>query len=170
MTIINPMRNNPTRHMLLRIYLSVLVLLTALGCGQKTDHALVNRLNDAAYSYHYRNIDSTNIYAVKALVEAEAENYADGRAEALNNLAFVNIAKMQYAIADSLLNEVAAATDNQIELLVGNVQRMRLCQRRSDSKNFYHYREKANTCMDRISEDENLFSPRQMRRAVYARS
>ena len=170
MTIINPMRNNPTSHMLLRIYLSALVLLTALGCGQKTDHALVNRLNDAAYSYHYRNIDSTNIYAVKALVEAEAENYADGRAEALNNLAFVNIAKMQYAIADSLLNEVAAATDNQIELLVGNVQRMRLCQRRSDSKNFYHYREKANTCMDRISEDENLFSPRQMRRAVYARS
>lgn len=162
--------HNPMRSMLQRIFLSIIFVCVALGCTQKADHALADRLNDISYSYHYRNLDSTRHYALKALAEAEAFGYADGRAEALNNLAFASIAKMHYDVADSLLNEMAAATDNQIELLVGNVQQMRLCQRRSDSKNFYHFRERAKACMDRIREDEHLFSPRQKRRAVYARS
>ena len=144
------------------------VSLVALSCGPVSDHGAVDRLNDAAYSYHFRSLDSTYSFASRAL--SLSSGYPDGSAEALNNLAFVSMAHMRYADASSLLDRVLGATDNQIELLVANVQLMRLCQRRSDNKNFYHYRQQAISCMRRIDEDRNLLSDRQRRRLVYARS
>ena len=153
---------------ILRLALFLCVAAIAAGCGGKSRQTQVDALNDIAYGYHYRNLDSTRAYAARAL--ALAPDYPDGRAEALNNLAFVSIARMNYVQADSMLGEVLNATDNQIELLVSNVQMMRLCQRRSDSKNFYHYRQQAVSCMERLREDESLFSQRQLRRLVYARS
>lgn len=155
-------------HLLFGPALLLLVLLAFSGCRHNGAVSDVDTLNDIAYSCHYRNLDSTESYASRAL--ALADGYPDGRAEALNNLAFVSISRMDYLRADSLLGEVAQATDNQIELLVGNVQQMRLCQRRSDSKNFYLFRQKAVSCMNRIREDEAMFSPRQQKRLVYARS
>ena len=77
---------------------------------------------------------------------------------------------MNYAKADTMLNEVLQNTDNQLELLVANVQLMRLCQRRSENKNFYHYTQQAQECMRRLQEDENLLDARQQRRLVYAKS
>lgn len=70
------------------------------------------------------------------MILAENIGYDDGKAEALNNLAFVSIAKMDYDKAYDLLNQVASTTDNTIELLVAKVQLMRLCQRQSENKNF----------------------------------
>ena len=49
----------------------------------------VDELNDKAYALHYRNLDSVRIYAAKAY--GLAENYDAGKAEALNNLAFVDL-------------------------------------------------------------------------------
>ena len=138
------------------------------ACSKETNRAEINRLNDSAYSYHYRNLDSTFFYASKAL--SLSSSYPDGRAEALNNLAFVHIAKMNYVKAETLLKEVLNRTDNQLELLVADVQLMRLSQRKSDNKNFYHYTQQAEGCMKRLLEDKNLLDVRQQRRLVYAQS
>ena len=72
----------------------LLILITILlsACNRPDRHA-VDKLNSLSYAYHYRNIDSTEAYAQRA-VELAA-GYGAGRAEALNNLAFVHIVRME---------------------------------------------------------------------------
>ncbi len=57
------------------------------ACSSQSDRGEVDRLNDISYSFHYRNIDSTRLYAEKAL--ALSGGYSCGRAEAFNNLAYI---------------------------------------------------------------------------------
>ena len=115
------------------------------------DRQAVDRLNSQSYAYHYRNIDSTEAFARRAY--ELSEGYQTGRAEALNNLAFVHIVKMEYDEAERLLNEVVETTDNQYQLLIAYVQQMRLCQRRSKNREFHEYRELADHALSRIRED-----------------
>ena len=140
-------------------------LLSACQSEHKTQ---VDRLNDISYSYHYRNLDSTKHYAEKAL--NLSQNYDNGHAEALNNLAFVSIARMHYDSAYKLLNTTLKTTDNQIELLVADVQFMRLCQRQSRNKDFYIYRESAIHRLRRIKEEQSTLTLRQQKRLTYAKS
>ena len=65
-----------------------------LSACSRTDRQAVDKLNEQSYAYHYRNIDSTESYARRAA--KLAEGYHAGRAEALNNLAFVHIVRMEY--------------------------------------------------------------------------
>lgn len=145
--------------------MAVLGLLLLSSC-QPSDKAAVDKLNDDSYAFHYVNIDSTEYYARQAL--KLSASYADGSAEALNNLAFVSIIRMNYTEAERQLNEATTLTDNQIELLVCYVQQMRLCQRRSHNKEFYDYRERAITCMKRINEERETLTGRQLLRLLYA--
>ena len=101
----------------------------------------VDAYNTASYRQHYKNLDSTYYYAKKAF--ELSSDYEDGRAEAINNLAFVHISRMDYAEARRMLDSVYVCTDNQIELLIAYIQQMRLCQRESRNKDFYDYQEKA---------------------------
>lgn len=140
-------------------------LLSACQSEYKTQ---VDRLNDISYSYHYRNLDSTKHYAEKALILSQ--NYNNGHAEALNNLAFVSIVRMHYDNAYKLLNTTLKTTDNQIELLVADVQFMRLCQRQSRNKDFYIYRESAIHRLRRIKEEQSTLTIRQQKRLTYAKS
>ena len=140
-------------------------LLSACQSKHKTQ---VDRLNDISYSYHYRNLDSTKHYAEKAL--NLSQNYDNGHAEALNNLAFVSIVRMHYDNAYKLLNTTLKTTDNQIELLVADVQFMRLCQRQSRNKDFYIYRESAIHRLRRIKEEQSTLTLRQQKRLTYAKS
>lgn len=140
-------------------------LLSACQSEHKTQ---VDRLNDIPYSYHYRNLDSTKHYAEKAL--NLSQNYDNGHAEALNNLAFVSIVRMHYDNAYKLLNTTLKTTDNQIELLVADVQFMRLCQRQSRNKDFYIYRESAIHRLRRIKEEQSTLTLRQQKRLTYAKS
>lgn len=140
-------------------------LLSACQSEHKTQ---VDRLNDISYSYHYRNLDSTKHYAEKAL--NLSQNYDNGHAEALNNLAFVSIVRMHYDNAYKLLNTTLKTTDNQIELLVADVQFMRLCQRQSRNKDFYIYRESAIHRLRRIKEEQSTLTLRQQKRLTYAKS
>ena len=140
-------------------------LLSACQSEYKTQ---VDRLNDISYSYHYRNLDSTKHYAEKAL--NLSQNYDNGHAEALNNLAFVSIVRMHYDNAYKLLNTTLKTTDNQIELLVADVQFMRLCQRQSRNKDFYIYRESAIHRLRRIKEEQSTLTIRQQKRLTYAKS
>ena len=128
----------------------------------------MDKLNSLSYTYHYRDIDSTEYYAKQAL--QASLSYDDGRAEALNGLAFVAMVRMDYHRADSLLVEAARQTDNQLELLVTYVQQMRLCQRRSKNREFYEYREKAVQAQKRINEERNQLTSRQLSRLRYAES
>ena len=73
--------------------------------------------------------------------------------EALNNLAFVSMMRMNYDEAKQQLDEAASSTDNQIELLIADIQQMRLCQRRSANREFYDYREQAAQRLKRINEE-----------------
>ena len=155
-------------HTLLTLLPLAVAALLSVACSDTGNRAEVDRLNDVSYSYHYRNLDSTRAYAKRAL--ELSQNYDDGRAEALNNLAFVEIARMNYARAFTILTSIPEQTDNQIEQLVSDVQLMRLCQRRSENKNFYHYLQHAQDCLKRIHEDEGLLDERQRARLIYARS
>ena len=142
-----------------------LILLILSACTSK-NHDSADELNDLAYAYHYRSLDSTRVYAERAY-EASSD-YADGRAEAMNHLAFVSIAKMDYDRAKRQLDSVS--TDNLIERLVADVQWMRLCQRESENKLFYDYRERAKRHLKRIGEERSRLSEHQLRRFVYAES
>lgn len=97
------------------------------------------------------------------------EGYDDGKAEALNNMAFVSIARMRYANASKLLLEASSA-DNQVELLISDILNMRLCQRQSHNKDFYVYQERALERMSRIQEEIDLLTARQKFRFRYAKS
>ena len=140
------------------------------------DRKAVDKLNEQSYSFHYRNIDSTEVYARKALTFLDScahqaliySDYDAGRAEALNNLAHVYITKMEYKQAYSLLDSIGEITDSQVELLVADVQRMRLCQRESHNKDFYDYHESALRRIRRISEDLHLLTSHEKARMDYA--
>jgi signal transduction histidine kinase len=147
--------------------LAVLGLFLFSAC-QPSDKAAVDKLNTLSYAYHYRNIDSTALYARQAL--GLSSDYGSGRAEALANLAFISLVSMNYAEADSLLDEAIALTDNQVELLVCYVQQMRLCQRRSENRQFYEWREQAVSALKRINEERSQLSEHQRKRLAYAES
>ncbi len=145
----------------------VVALLCFSACSP-SHKAEVDRLNSLSYAYHYRSLDSTRVFAERAL--RLSADYASGRAEAHNNLAFVAMAKMDYASARKYLDEVERNSDNQIEILIAHVQNMRLCQRESRNKDFYAYREKAMRLLRRTGEEAMSLPPHERQRALYAHS
>lgn len=148
--------------------IAMLSLLCVTACKEIPNKAEVDKLNDISYAYHYKNIDSTYHYA-KAAYEMSGD-YDDGKAEALNNIAFASISRMDYADAAKHLDNILGLTSNQLELLVSYIQHMRLCQRESRNKDFYDYQEKATKCLKRINESRDMLTERQRRRMVYAES
>ena len=151
----------------IKMMIAIGAAVSCLACSEQGSEQ-VDRLNSVSYSYHYRNLDSTRVYAERAL--KESAHYADGQAEALNNLAFVSIAKMDYGKALRQLTQVQRVTDNQVELLVSDVQLMRLCQRQSHNKDFYNHRERAMRRLNRINEEYDNLSQRLRKRMIYAES
>ena len=146
-----------------------LALSAAVFCAcTKAEQPLVDKLNDIAYSFHYQSLDSTLVYSEKAF--QQSADYAAGKAEAMNNMAFVHIMRMEYDKADSILSQIEQITDNQIELYVAGVQQMRLCQRRSKNKEFYEQREKVRLRQRRIEEERSMLSEHENRRLLYAKS
>ena len=148
--------------------LAAICLLLFFSACDAPHRQQVDDYNDKAYAAHYRNLDSVKIYAKQAL--ALSNGYDTGKAEALNNLAFVYLMQMHFDKAYATLNEVMGSTDDQVELLVADIQMMRLCQRESNNKEYYDYNEEANKRFLRINEDKRLLTDRQRRRMVYARS
>ena len=152
--------------MWLRLALNTLLALLIFSACSSPDRQAVDKLNSLSYAYHYRHIDSTELFAQRAY--DAAVGYAAGRAEALNNKAFVSIVRMDYDKAEQQLNEALSVTDNQIELYIAEVQLMRLCQRRSDNRAFYEHRERAESHLLRIREERDALPERLQRRMNYA--
>jgi len=149
----------------MRLVSIILITLLFSACSQP-DKQDVDRLNSLSYAYHYRNLDSTEHYAQQAY--DRSVHYDKGRAEALNHLAFVNIVRMQYDEAEKRLSNIPEITDNQVQRLVSYVQQMRLCQRRSNNRAFYEYRELADGALRRINEERDLLSERDLGVLRYA--
>lgn len=147
----------------------LLCTLLIVGCAEKED-TVVDGLNDRSYEFHYRNLDSTRIYADSALNIATRKGYTSGRAEALNNVAFVEMAAMHYAKAKKYLDEVSELTDNQLELLIADVQLMKLCQKQSRNQDFYSFAESARRRLNRIQNEEFSLSAHEKQRLAYAQS
>lgn len=145
----------------------LLILITILlsACSHP-DRQAVDKLNATSYAYHYRDIDSTEAIAKRAY--DLAADYPAGRAEALNNMAFVNIVRMRYIDAEKQLNQVVETTDNQIQQLIAYVQQMRLCQRRSRNREFHEFREMANRTLSRINEEREQLNERDLKQLLYA--
>ncbi|MBP5276954.1 MAG: DUF5112 domain-containing protein [Prevotella sp.] len=137
------------------------------GCSS-SEKEEVDRLNRISYDFHYKNIDSTYFYARKAF--DLSKHYADGKAEALNNMAFVNVKRMNYSLAKMQLDSVRRITDNQVELLIADITQMRLCQRESENKQFYEYKEEAKQRIARINEDKSLLDDHLKQQLLYATS
>ena len=77
---------------------------------------------------------------------------------------------MNYKMAAKQLNSVSLITDNQVELLIADVQHMRLCQRQAQNKNFYEYKECAKKRLRRIQEEEDNLSAHLQKRFIYAKT
>lgn len=148
--------------------LALLFVFICFSCSRHDANNETDNYNDASYRYHYISLDTTLIYANLAL--KTAGEYHDGEVEALNNLAFVDIIRMNYSQAEKRLKQILSSTDNQFERLVANVQMMRLCQRQSRNKEFYDYYWQADKGINRIEEDMHVLTPRQKKRFTYAKS
>lgn len=147
------------------VMMLALFFYSACGPSHKQE---VDRLNTLSYAYHYRDLDSSKMLAQRAL--ALSGDYSAGYAEACNNLVFVEMAKMNYKEARRWLGLVEEKSNNQLELLIADVQMMRICQRESHNKDFYSYREKAMVRLRRLGEEASNLPPRERRRATYAHS
>lgn len=142
-------------------------LLLLSGCSPSS-HYEVDSLNSQAYALHYKDLDSAESVALRAF--SLSHNYKSGRAEALNNLAFVDIIRMNYPQAWSRLDTIDSYSNNQVELLISSVQRMRLCQRMARNMEFYEYRDKALRHLKRVDEERSTISARLRQRVAYAES
>ena len=148
--------------------IGMMVVLFFFSACSASHKQRVDELNSLSYAYHYRNLDSTKALAQQAL--RLSDDYGAGYAEACNNLAFVAMAKMDYKEARKWLDLVEEKSNNQLELLVADVQYMRICQRESHNKDFYTYRERAMARLRRIGEEARDLPSRDRSRATYAQS
>lgn len=155
----------------MRLYATIisLVLLSLFVSCSKSEDSVVDRLNEKSYDYHYRDLDSTRIYADKAL--SLSKNYPAGQAEALNNLAFDEITAMNYDKAKKYLDSIRDLTNNQIEiLLIADIQQMKLCQKQSRNKDFYVFNAQAKRRLNRIKDEDFTLNEHEQRRYTYALS
>lgn len=157
----------------MRKYLFFSVFLFVIVCSCSTDSSdrdYVDTLNDRSYDMRYKNVDSARIYANRAYKEAEKIEYKAGMSEALLNQAFYTITRMDYVKSDTLLSRADSLAEDDITRLSVEVQRMRLCQRRSQNKDFYVHKNEADRYMASIHSDIEDESHRKRKQYTYARS
>lgn len=148
----------------------LLICLSACDGGKMANLVrTADSLNQLAYDQHYRSTDSTEQYALRAL-ELSADDYADGRDEALCHLAFARAMRMDYDGAYAAYHQVQNTSGNELLKLLADVGMMRVCQRRSDNKEFYDYVGSAERHMERLSSEAAQMTPRQVMLWNYARS
>lgn len=148
------------RHLPIFILCGLLLsaLMSCVDTAPTKEVQLVDSLNRSAYTYRYRNLDSSCHAAHKAYDEAGM--YQQGKAEAANNLAFCAFMRMDFELAERLYKEVYDLTKSELELLIADIGLMKVCQRTAMNKEYYDYRNSAMRRMRRINEENNLFIDR----------
>lgn len=138
------------------IFLPIVSLLfSCVGMAPVKETRLVDSLNQVAYYYHYRSLDSS--YQAAQLAYESTSMHRAGKAEACNNLGFISFMRMDFESAERYFNEVYSLTRNELELLIADVGMMKICQRTAMNKEFYDYRNNALRRIRRIDEDRGLF-------------
>ena len=137
-----------------------LCVICLMGCSAYGDHSIgahpSEEFNRKAYSWRYRNLDSTIYYATKAY--EEADRYSHGRTVACNMFGFVAYMQMQYDVALYWYDEVDRLAGCELERFVADVGRMNVYLRTADNLSFYNYRVKAMERLAHISEETDFFS------------
>ena len=117
-----------------------------------------------AYHWHYRNLDSVAIIATENYgIHGNYENYSS---RSLNDLAFVDIAKMEYGKAEEKLNRLISSSRDDTEKLIAYVQMMRICQRRSMNQDFYVWYNKALRLVEKYIKTANPNEPQRLNYAI----
>lgn len=127
----------------------------------------VDSLNEQAYRWHYRQVDSVRIWAARALKEARRILYVEGEAEALNHLSFERLHQMDFDSTLALTKQVEALTDDPVERMVADVQQMRVAQRTSDNLAFFRHRTRAQQHQAKIAKSKKKLSAHRKRRYDY---
>lgn len=144
-------------------------MISCVGTAPIKEVRLIDSLNQVAYTYRYKNLDSSYHAASRAYNEAGL--YKSGKAEACNNLGFCAFMHMDFEGAVKYHQEVYDLTKNELELFVADIGLMKIYQRTASNKEFYDFRNSALRRMKRIDEDNNLFVDKHERlRLNYARS
>lgn len=148
-----------------------LLLLTACTGGRTgVSHSAIDSLNEQAYAWRYRNIDSTRSLAQQALDLALLSRDAEGEAEALNLLTFERFQQMDFDSALILAQQVEDEMKSPVEQLVAEVMQMKVAQRTSDNRAFFVHRRHAQRRLQRIERRESSLTPHQLHRLNFARS
>lgn len=144
-------------------------MVSCVGTAPMKEVRLIDSLNQVAYTYRYKDLDSSCYAASRAYKEVSM--YKQGKAEACNNLGFCAFMRMDFEQAVKYHQEVYNLTKNELELLIADIGLMKIYQRTALNKEFYDYRNSALRRMKRINEDTNLFVDKHERlRLNYARS
>lgn len=140
-----------------------------MGTAPMKEVRLIDSLNQVAYAFRYKNLDSSCHAASRAYREVSL--YKQGKAEASNNLGFCAFMRMDFEQAEKFHMDVYNLTKNELELLIADIGLMKIYQRTALNKEFYDYRNSALHRMKRIAEDDNLFvDQHEQMRLNYARS
>ncbi|SHI98746.1 ATP-binding protein [Bacteroides stercorirosoris] len=146
-----------------------MAMVSCVGTAPTKEVRLIDSLNQVAYSYRYKDLDSSCHAATRAYENVNL--YRQGKAEASNNLGFCAFMRMDFEKAEKFHNEVYSLTKNELELLIADIGLMKIYQRTAMNKEFYDYRNSALRRMKRIDEDNNLFVDQHERlRLNYART
>lgn len=143
------------------IVICVLSLTSLFSCVDTAPTREVQRidsLNRKAYSYRYKNLDTSYHAALQAYNEVSL--YSQGKAEACNNLGFCAFIRMDFETAERLHKKVYDLTKNELELLIADIGLMKIYQRTAMNKAYYDYRNSALRRMKRIDEENNLLIDR----------
>ena len=108
------------------LYICVSVLSFSTSCSRQ-DTQLPDEINHRAYLLRYTDVDSSLNCAKTAFKQSEL--YPDGRAEALNHIAFAQFQQMRFSKAQFTLRKIDSLTNNQVELLCADVMNMKISQR-----------------------------------------
>lgn len=155
--------------------LALAIGLSSGACGRRHNaspemaRARVDSINDLAYRSHYRDIDVVRQLASEAYELADSIRYADGMAEALNNLAFERFQQMDFDSAQVIAADIAAGEADEVERLVADVMLMKVAQRTSDNLAFFRHRSFALQRIERLERQQQRMTPRRRRRFDFAR-
>ena len=108
-------------------------MVSCVGTAPMKEVRLIDSLNQVAYAFRYKNLDSSN------------------------NLGFCAFMRMDFEQAEKFHMDVYNLTKNELELLIADIGLMKIYQRTALNKEFYDYRNSALHRMKRIAEDDNLF-------------
>lgn len=132
-------------HTLLPMLLAAMLLAACGGRVPEAQH--IDDLNATAHSWRYRNVDSLAHYAAMALAQCP-EAYPEGRAEALNHLAYERAQRLDFDSALALTHAVLAIDGAATEHAVADIMAMKVAQRTSDNVAFFTHRTHAGRILD----------------------